>query len=100
MTSAKATEPARPVHAISVDVEDWFQVWALSSVIRRDDWDSHVLRVEETTSRLLDLFASRDARCTFFILGWVAERLPGLIRRMAAEGHEVASHGWGSYKSV
>ncbi len=92
--SAVAAETVRPLHAMSVDVEDWFQVWALSSVISREDWDDHALRVEDSSSRLLDLFAAKGAGCTFFILGWVAERLPGLIRRMAEEGHEIASHGW------
>lgn len=82
------------MHALSVDVEDWFQVWALSSVIRREDWDGYELRVLDTTERLLDLFAAHDAKSTFFTLGWVAERAPVLIRRMADEGHEVASHGW------
>ena len=89
---------ARPVHALSVDVEDWFQVWALSGAISRDDWDGHELRVEASTNKLLDLFAARGAHATFFCLGWVAERCPALIRRMADEGHEVASHGYDHVK--
>ena len=93
-TSVAGDGRERPIHAISVDVEDWFQVWALSSVIGRDDWDGYDLRVTAATNRLLDLFAEHDAKATFFILGWVAERTPDLIRRMADEGHEVASHGW------
>ncbi|MGV6820375.1 MAG: XrtA system polysaccharide deacetylase [Parvularcula sp.] len=84
----------RPIHGLSVDVEDWFQVWALSSKIRRDDWDGLELRVEQSTSRLLDLFAAHDATATFFVLGWVAERVPSLIKRIVAEGHELASHGY------
>ena len=91
-------ETARPVHALSVDVEDWFQVWALSGAIRRDQWDGFELRVAASTGRLLDLFAERGATATFFCLGWVAERCPDLIRRMAAEGHEVASHGYDHVK--
>ena len=87
-------ERARPVHGLSVDVEDWFQVWALSSAIARGDWDGLELRVEASTNRLLDLFAEHGAHATFFTLGWVAERCPGLVRRMASEGHEVASHGY------
>ena len=92
------TQGARPVHGLSVDVEDWFQVWALSGAIRREDWDGLELRVEASTGRLLDLFAEKGASATFFCLGWVAERRPGLIRRMVAEGHEVASHGYDHVK--
>lgn len=91
-------DAARPVHALSVDVEDWFQVWALSGAIGRDDWDAKALRVEVSTGRLLDLFAAHDAKATFFCLGWIAERCPDLIRRIAAEGHEVASHGYDHVK--
>ena len=92
------SDARRPVHAMSVDVEDWFQVWALSGAIARDAWDGLELRVADSTNRLMDLFAEHDARATFFILGWVAERCPDLVRRMAAEGHEVASHGYDHVK--
>lgn len=94
MTSAPLNKPDRSIHAMSVDVEDWFQVWALSSAIQRDEWDGLELRVVASTSRLLDLFAERGAKATFFTLGWVAERIPALMQRMSDEGHEVASHGW------
>ena len=95
-TDSKSSSPnaANPVHALSVDVEDWFQVWALSRVIHRQDWDQYTLRVEETTRRLLDLFAVQDAKATFFTLGWVAERCPLLIRDIVRAGHEIASHGY------
>ncbi|WOI52523.1 XrtA system polysaccharide deacetylase [Parvularcula sp. LCG005] len=83
-----------PRHAMSVDVEDWFQVWALSSVIERADWENYALRVHDTTSRILDLFDRHDVKATFFVLGWVAERCPETIRALASAGHEIASHGY------
>lgn len=85
--------------ALSVDVEDYFQVWAFSDVIRREDWDSFPLRVETATRRALDLFDRHGAKATFFTLGWVAERAPSLIRDIAARGHEVASHGYDHAKA-
>jgi len=81
--------------AMSVDVEDWFQVENLKPVIARSTWDSRETRVERNTDRILELLDTRGMRATFFILGWVAERHPGLIRRIAAGGHEIASHGYG-----
>jgi polysaccharide deacetylase family protein (PEP-CTERM system associated) len=84
--------PAR--FAMSVDVEDYFQVWAFSGVIDRADWDAHALRAEDNTRRLLDLFDAREVKATFFTLGWIAERAPALMRDIAARGHEVASHGY------
>ena len=80
-------------YAISVDVEDYFQVWAFSDVIARTSWDGFALRVEETTNRILDLFDEAGVKGTFFTLSWVAERAPGLVRQIAARGHELASHG-------
>jgi polysaccharide deacetylase family protein (PEP-CTERM system associated) len=82
------------VNALSVDVEDWFQVGAFERVIARADWDGLEHRVEANTDRVLRLFAAAGATGTFFTLGWVAKRYPALIRRIAAAGHEVASHGW------
>lgn len=81
-------------NALSVDVEDYFQVGAFETVIDRADWDSLPRRVEHNTDRVLELFAEAGVRATFFTLGWVAERHPALIRRIAEAGHEVASHGW------
>ncbi|HEX8640522.1 MAG TPA: XrtA system polysaccharide deacetylase [Allosphingosinicella sp.] len=81
-------------NALSVDVEDWFQVGAFEKVIERGDWESLPRRVEVNTSRVLDLFAEAGVKATFFTLGWVAERHPALIRCVAEAGHEVASHGW------
>lgn len=82
------------VNGLSIDVEEWFQVGAFEAVIRRDDWDSLEQRVVASTGRALDLFARAGVSGTFFTLGWVAERHPALIRRIVAEGHELASHGW------
>lgn len=86
--------PQFPANAMSVDVEDWFQVQAFAGMIDRADWDRLPRRVEANTERVLALFASHGVRATFFILGWIAERHPGLVRRIAEAGHEIASHGW------
>ncbi|MGE3849438.1 MAG: XrtA system polysaccharide deacetylase [Gammaproteobacteria bacterium] len=85
-----------PIHynALSIDVEEYFQVSAFEASIARDAWERWPSRVEFATGRLLDLFAERGVHATFFTLGWVAERHPALIRRMVAEGHEVACHGY------
>lgn len=90
------TEQRRPalVHAMTVDVEDWFQVQAMAGTVAREDWERLPRRVERNTGRILDLFAERQVKATFFTLAWVAERHPGLIRRIVAEGHELACHGW------
>ncbi len=82
-------------HALTVDVEDWFQVQAFAEVIPRLAWDTLPRRVVANTDRILDLFAAAGVHATFFILGWVAERHPDLVRRIAAAGHEIASHGYG-----
>lgn len=84
-----------PVNAMSVDVEDWFQVQAFAGTIARSAWESLPCRVEANTERILALFESAGVRATFFTLGWVAERHPALIRRIVAAGHELASHGYG-----
>ena len=81
------------LNAMTVDVEDYFHVSALAGSIARDRWDSMEYRAEASTGRLLELFADRGMHATFFVLGWVAERSPGLVRRIAAAGHEVACHG-------
>jgi len=82
------------VNALTVDVEDYFQVSAFESVVSREQWDGFERRVVRNTDRLLELFAERGVRATFFVLGWVAEREPSLVRRIAAAGHEIASHGY------
>jgi polysaccharide deacetylase family protein (PEP-CTERM system associated) len=78
---------------MSIDVEDWFQVENLKGVVARASWPLRESRVERNTERLLELMHGRDVRCTFFVLGWLAERFPGLVGRIAAAGHEVATHG-------
>jgi polysaccharide deacetylase family protein (PEP-CTERM system associated) len=83
------------VNAMSVDVEDYFQVSAFDQVVPRASWDQRESRVVANTERLLALFEEAGVRSTFFVLGWVAERHPSLIRRIAALGHEIASHGFG-----
>jgi len=84
----------RLVNAMSVDVEDYFQVQAFAGRIARADWDSLPCRVERNVGRLLDIFGDAAVKATFFTLGWVAKRYPALVRRIVAEGHELASHGW------
>ena len=81
-------------NAFTVDVEDFFQVQAFASVVDRARWDEFSPRVEQNTRKLLGLLEERDVKGTFFVLGWVAERFPGLVREIAQGGHEVASHGW------
>ncbi len=81
-------------NAMTVDVEDYFQVSAFERYIDRNDWDAQPCRVERNVDRILALFDQHDVKSTFFTLGWVAERYPGLVRRMSEQGHEVASHGW------
>jgi len=83
-----------PVNAMSVDIEEYFQVGAFEDTVARRDWDSIASRVEANTGQVLDLFAAAGVPATFFTLGWVAERHPALIRRIVAEGHELASHGY------
>lgn len=83
-----------PINALTVDVEDYFQVEAFADIIRREDWPQWEPRVERNTHRLLELFARRQVRATFFILGWVAEQQPQVVREIAAAGHEIACHGY------
>jgi polysaccharide deacetylase family protein (PEP-CTERM system associated) len=82
-------------NAMTIDVEDYFQVEAFASTIDRSDWESLPRRVERNTERLLQILAESRVEATFFILGWVAERHPQLVRRVVEEGHELASHGSG-----
>lgn len=86
---------SRLTNAMSVDVEDWFQVQAFAGAIDRSAWEQLPRRVEANTERILALFGEAGVSATFFTLGWVAERHPALIRRIVAAGHELASHGYG-----
>jgi polysaccharide deacetylase family protein (PEP-CTERM system associated) len=92
------TVTSKPVNALTIDVEDYFQVSAFSGTIERAQWDNLECRVDQNTNRLLDLLAKHSVNATFFTLGWVAKRYPSLVRRIVAEGHELASHGYGHQK--
>jgi polysaccharide deacetylase family protein (PEP-CTERM system associated) len=85
----------RPTHCLSFDVEEHFQVSAFWSDERRQQWDQYESRVGENTRRLAELLAKHETRATFFVLGWVAERHPDLVKSLVAQGHEIASHGYG-----
>ena len=88
--------PVAPItNALTIDVEDYFQVSAFAPYIARSEWEQRECRVVRNVSRILDLLAAQDTRATFFTLGWIAERYPDLIRRIVREGHELASHGYG-----
>jgi polysaccharide deacetylase family protein (PEP-CTERM system associated) len=84
----------KPTGVVSVDVEDYFHAESFSEVVDRANWDSHSSRVEANTRRLLELLAELDIHGTFFILGWVADRFPGLVREIAACGHELGCHSY------
>ena len=81
-------------NALTVDVEDYFQVSAFEPHIDRRDWEAIPCRVERNMDRILQLFSGRGVKATFFTLGWIAERYPAMVRRLITEGHEVASHGY------
>ncbi|HEY5870025.1 MAG TPA: XrtA system polysaccharide deacetylase [Candidatus Tectomicrobia bacterium] len=82
------------LNALTIDVEDYYHVAAFDSVVRFADWERYESRVEKNTQRILDLLDEHATQATFFVLGWVLERHPGLIRTIVARGHEVASHGY------
>lgn len=82
------------INAFTVDVEDYFQVSALAPAITRESWATREYRAERNTDRVLSLLAERGVHGTFFVLGWIAEKSPGLVKRIAAAGHEIASHGF------
>ena len=86
-------------NALTVDVEDYFQVSAFAPYIRREEWDARECRVEANVDRILRLLADHDTTATFFTLGWVAERYPQLVRRIVDGGHELASHGYGHQRA-
>lgn len=81
-------------NALTIDVEDYFQVQAFADVVAPGDWESYPLRVEHNTLRLLELLGRHGVRATFFVLGWVAERCPTLIKRIYKSGHEIGCHGY------
>lgn len=81
-------------NVLTVDVEEYFQVHNFEGVVRRDEWGSYESRVEVSTDRVLNLLAEAGTRATFFILGWIAERHPDMVRRIQKAGHEIAAHGY------
>jgi polysaccharide deacetylase family protein (PEP-CTERM system associated) len=83
------------LNGLSFDIEDWFQVENLKGVISCDDWECCDLRVIQNTRKILRVLSKHQTRATFFILGWIAEKCPSLLKQIDAEGHEIASHGYG-----
>jgi polysaccharide deacetylase family protein (PEP-CTERM system associated) len=83
------------LNALTVDVEDFFHVEALASTIARTEWETISSRVEQNVNRILEIFAQSSVHATFYVLGWVAQRFPRLVRDIAAAGHEIGSHGQG-----
>lgn len=84
---------------MTVDVEDYFQVEAFFGSVNRAEWDTRECRVEPNVDRILQLFADTGTKATFFTLGWVAKRYPGLVRRIVDNGHELASHGLAHFRA-
>lgn len=84
----------KPVLMISFDIEDWFHCENFKAVLAREKWGEMESRVEGNTHTILEMLAKHDCRATFFVLGWVAERFPGLVKTIASRGHEIASHGY------
>ena len=87
------------VNSLTVDVEDFFQVSAFEKSVNRSDWDRFPLRVEKNTRRLLELFDTHSVKATFFVLGWIANKVPNLVLEIADAGHEIACHGY-SHKLI
>jgi polysaccharide deacetylase family protein (PEP-CTERM system associated) len=92
------TNPAPIRNAMTVDVEDYFQVSAFAPYIPREAWPSISCRVESNIDRILALLDNGNTKATFFTLGWIAERYPAMVRRIVANGHELASHGWAHHR--
>ncbi len=83
----------KPVNAMTIDVEDYFQVSAFNDCISMEQWSQYPCRVENNMDRILQLFSDHDVKATFFTLGWIAEKYPALIKNIVTNGHELASHG-------
>jgi len=94
-----AALPGTIRNAMTIDVEDYFQVSAFAPYITRDSWSSRECRVEANIERILALLADGEVHATFFTLGWLAERYPAMVRRIVAGGHELASHGYGHLRA-
>ena len=87
-------------NALTIDVEDYFQVSAFAPYIERSNWDSRECRVERNVDRILKLLADHNVQATFFTLGWIAQRYPKLVRNIVDAGHELASHGYGHERVI
>ncbi len=90
-----STAPGPLINALTIDVEDYFQVSAFAPHIKRSEWNSRECRIERNVARILEMLSVNKTKATFFTLGWIAERYPQLIRQIAEQGHEIASHGYG-----
>jgi peptidoglycan/xylan/chitin deacetylase (PgdA/CDA1 family) len=95
MASASTAHMGSHEAALSIDVEDWFHTDNVRDIFPREAWERCKLRVERNTTRMLEILESSNVHATFFVLGWMAEKCPQLVRAIAAAGHEVASHGYG-----
>jgi polysaccharide deacetylase family protein (PEP-CTERM system associated) len=100
MTPNPRPREHRIINAMSVDVEDYFQVSAMAPYVARSEWDSIPCRVARNVDRLLALFKQHDVHATFFVLGWIAERYPEVVQRIVASGHELASHGYAHLRAT
>jgi polysaccharide deacetylase family protein (PEP-CTERM system associated) len=94
MSERKANPAQQQLHAMTVDVEEHFQVSAFGDSVSRESWGRHESRVNGNMARMLDLFDEAGVRTTCFVLGWVAERQPELVKKIVSRGHEIGSHGW------
>ncbi len=90
-----STAPGPLINALTIDVEDYFQVSAFAPHIKRSEWNSRECRIERNVARILEMLSVNKTKATFFTLGWIAERYPQLVRQIADQGHEIASHGYG-----
>lgn len=96
---SRGAVPAPPiVNALSFDIEDYFQVQALAGVVDRASWSGRETRVERNTDLILQQLADANTKATFFVLGWIAARHAALVRRIVAQGHELASHGFAHFR--
>jgi polysaccharide deacetylase family protein (PEP-CTERM system associated) len=100
MNTSARSSAAPIVNALTIDVEDYFQVSAFAPHISRSEWDTLPCRVEQNVDRILELLDEAGVHATFFTLGWVAERYPDLVRRIADAGHELASHGFAHHRAT
>ena len=100
LNSMKAiVQRERVINALTIDVEDYFQVSAFAPHIARHDWETHDCRVERNIDRILQMLDVHSTKATFFTLGWIAERYPEMVRAIARAGHEIASHGYGHQRA-